>query len=625
MWRSISGNSGSAAPSKSEDNSLVLTFESLSLPRILFAESCAATMFDPTSQIRIIVVDPGSDGTSISSSFEFANLSNDIVRNRDLRIEWEAVSYRWDSSGPVQEIQLEGYTRQVANNIFRILNDLRLPSEKRYLWIDAICINQADDHEKSAQVQLMRHVYRQARQVVIWLDCEGLEDAAFAVVNASRWTEQKSRIANTLPNNRHLQQLFMTENPNLPWKAAFHELLRHAWFERIWVVQEAGLAKELLVHLHKDTITWDAFASTAIRFMSLIPASDAIHKDLEACYAICKERNFSGETFRGLSMINLILNLRGWMQFANRPIPASELALLCTGRQATNKSDMVYGIGGFFGFQGDSGNALTVDYSLPADEIFKRFAYWCMKQEGNLDVLAQIRYEFAENTSGLPTWVMEFGKKMGSAYELTTTIPLLLKLSHNPVYAEPPPAIERQGDMLTVRGFIFDELKEQFDMWPEDGVPKSEQLQRWLDLIPDDDVANIMLFGEEKPTISALAELYCRTLEKDQFNSHLWRDGQQASLRVRNPNGGARAKFLTQRGCLAFAFSYFAAEQRLKICYLNGGRGLFVLVPARHSPDGGPQLYNLGCGDCFIDGFEDGNGHLICSALGLQEEDIHIV
>ena len=63
---------------------------------------------------------------------------------------------------------------------------------------------------------------------------------------------------------------------------------------------------------------------------------------------------------------------------------------------------------------------------------------------------------------------------MGSAYELTTTIPLLLKQSHNPIYIEPPSVTERRGDMLIARDFIFDELKEQLNMALEDGVSKSE-------------------------------------------------------------------------------------------------------------------------------------------------------
>jgi hypothetical protein len=37
------------------------------------------------------------------------------------------------------------------------------------LWIDAICINQADLDERKQQVQLMRDVYSGASRVVVWL------------------------------------------------------------------------------------------------------------------------------------------------------------------------------------------------------------------------------------------------------------------------------------------------------------------------------------------------------------------------------------------------------------------------------------------------------------------------
>ena len=72
------------------------------------------------------------------------------------------------------------------------------------------------------------------------------------------------------------------------------------------------------------------------------------------------------------------------------------------------------------------------------------------------------------------------------------------------------------------------------------------------------DLSNIVLFGDEKPTKEALANLYKRAYEKDQFNSHLWRDGPQVCLRVRTPNAGARARYVTQRGCLVYSFGHFA-------------------------------------------------------------------
>ena len=47
-----------------------------------------------------------------------------------------------------------------------------------FLWIDSICINQADEAEKSGQVQMMGDIYRRARRVIIWLGLWSLRDLA---------------------------------------------------------------------------------------------------------------------------------------------------------------------------------------------------------------------------------------------------------------------------------------------------------------------------------------------------------------------------------------------------------------------------------------------------------------
>jgi hypothetical protein len=38
-----------------------------------------------------------------------------------------------------------------------------------FLWIDAVCINQADDDERTAQVALVGSIYQRASEVIIWL------------------------------------------------------------------------------------------------------------------------------------------------------------------------------------------------------------------------------------------------------------------------------------------------------------------------------------------------------------------------------------------------------------------------------------------------------------------------
>ncbi|KAF2426482.1 hypothetical protein EJ08DRAFT_372814 [Tothia fuscella] len=105
-------------------------------------------------------------------------------------------------------------------------------------------------------------------------------------------------------------------------------------------------------------------------------------------------------------------------------------------------------------------------------------------------------------------------------------------------------------------------------------------LQEWRQQISDDPAANRILFGQEQPTEETLEELWERTVEKDKQASHLWRDGVSVGLPMRQlSNGEFRLPMLTARGCLAMTFPYFTEKPRAKICYLLGGRGLFVLVP----------------------------------------------
>lgn len=49
------------------------------------------------------------------------------------------------------------------------LTRMRMENEECSLWIDAVCVNQSDLHEKSRQVGMMGLIYRHARATLIQL------------------------------------------------------------------------------------------------------------------------------------------------------------------------------------------------------------------------------------------------------------------------------------------------------------------------------------------------------------------------------------------------------------------------------------------------------------------------
>ncbi len=85
---------------------------------------------------------------------------------------YTALSYVWGSPEDPLHIVLNGKTRfPVTRNLHAALHSLRsqCDSTGRMLWVDAVCINQADHTEKENQLRLMQRVYQQAEEVVAYL------------------------------------------------------------------------------------------------------------------------------------------------------------------------------------------------------------------------------------------------------------------------------------------------------------------------------------------------------------------------------------------------------------------------------------------------------------------------
>ncbi|KAF2423735.1 heterokaryon incompatibility, partial [Tothia fuscella] len=93
-----------------------------------------------------------------------------MASGEDRLTEYDALSYTWGTEDKTETILCNGVELPITANLFQALRMLR-PSakERRYLWVDAICINQADESEKSDQVWNMLHIYQTARKVMAWL------------------------------------------------------------------------------------------------------------------------------------------------------------------------------------------------------------------------------------------------------------------------------------------------------------------------------------------------------------------------------------------------------------------------------------------------------------------------
>jgi hypothetical protein len=113
-------------------------------------------------QIRLAVLHPSED---LSARVQCSLRTTSLL----LRPHHEALSYVWGDAQDTRQLSLNGFSVAVTANLDAALRTFRMLAQGKpiVLWIDAICINQADDTERSHQVSMMREIYT-AAQVRVW-------------------------------------------------------------------------------------------------------------------------------------------------------------------------------------------------------------------------------------------------------------------------------------------------------------------------------------------------------------------------------------------------------------------------------------------------------------------------
>ena len=221
-------------------------------------------------QIRLLVLLPGLPGSGIEIRLEPASFSANNLP------QYEALSYEWGSSTHRKEIFANGHPIEVRENLWNALDALRFKEDSRVLWIDAICINQTDVSERNHQVQQMTDIYSQASCVLAWLG---------TVTPQSRVAMAHLRKLNALLHKPNPSVSKMARSPQ-KWDAVL-SLFQNSYWNRVWIVQEIGLAKEIQVIFGEDQISWDAIQGLVLWLdstnLSIFPkAAKFVKKSLPA-------------------------------------------------------------------------------------------------------------------------------------------------------------------------------------------------------------------------------------------------------------------------------------------------------------------------------------------------------
>lgn len=377
--------------------------------------------------------------------------------------DYRALSYVWGDATKKRPITVDGLHFMITRNLYDFLVQARVPLQRvSPYWVDALCINQADNEEKAAQVNMMGDIYQNCWQCIVWLGKEERDDGvkeAFQFMRLiEKWTrhlysggdsrampeawlgngstevdkQRREEIPTVLLAGGELADKVVEHTMWFPatlepadfkdepyggllevlsslW-GAFFQFCMKPYFTRVWTIQEFVIPKNVFVLCGKescDTTTLDIVSlvlNEHLRRKGRPPGYDRVVSEwFLAMLMLCYQR-YEHQTGT--------LRRRGNMLAALHPATASEPPLealpLLAGvmmhrrRAATDPRDKLYGLIGL----GNTDSLFKIDYGMTVAQVYHLFSLRQV-QTGMMHHLLQY-VDMPRKLAGLPSWVPDW-------------------------------------------------------------------------------------------------------------------------------------------------------------------------------------------------------------------------
>ncbi|KAI3393045.1 hypothetical protein diail_4784 [Diaporthe ilicicola] len=327
--------------------------------------------------------------------------------------DYTCLSYTWGDSGEdTGTILLDGISMSVTKHLEAAMKDLRESSECSLgmkVWVDALCINPADDVDWNSHVLRVKDIFGEAFSVRVWTKdrddlqvlgleqpgewlrlCEHVlrehgkqvleellgirerewgaaesedeqlrrlvEDIEFLVFDDQYWadSDEEDELGS---GNLHLRDIVSTE---------LMQLFQKTYWSRLWIVQELAVSPTTSVVYWGESTFYLSTLQVVCEIVSAQPASgQSLNLGL---LQILQPR------------LDLLAFISTWRKLASSPASTGrslddtsiqQLNLLAQHATCSLPQDQVYGLLGLF--PSSVSNTVTIDYNLEPAEVMAEF------------------------------------------------------------------------------------------------------------------------------------------------------------------------------------------------------------------------------------------------------------
>lgn len=437
-------------------------------------------------EIRLLVLLPGKFNDQVECVLKHISLSESP--------QYEALSYCWGDLQSRKLISLDGHHFLATESLEIALRYLRCQDTPRTLWIDAICINQADDPERSQQVGLMGNIYRSARRVTVWL---GEEEGNEETGRDGRF-QSASYAGRSPPDRESISIMDGTRQQGcLIDGVDIIPLYRRPWWQRIWVIQEVAVSTKTAVTVQygRHTEEWQKLrGSWGSYFLRGELADHSLTKPYEIISSL-KRTLWFGIPMR---LTDLLEQFRFW--------------------KATDPRDKIYAL---IGLSTGAGRDFPIDYTKSVITVYTDLVIHLINLDKNLDVLSHS--SVSRTLEDLPLWAPDWSSGKDDSLPPGR---LPLRWRHDRCGKWYAASADREAqitfkhpNILVVSGFVFGAIR--FigqELHLDDVSLQGTIMDEWEAMIFGTTEADDPYYGQD-----GRLEAFCRTLIADMGN-----DGNRA-------------------------------------------------------------------------------------------------
>ena len=435
---------------------------------------------------------------------------------------FKALSYVWGNDSRSHEILIDGRPLSITANLHAALRDLQ--SESAFgdcvVWADAICINQDDFAERSAQIRLMRDVFHLAANVRVWLGPrtdEMMRCAKFITyLNGRSWPEDSTDDEPSIITETAMKAIFLPTGAIINAGYGFGQTLVNVG-DIIMPSYRDDKAKMILdpnsnLSLHLETIqkltSWRPSTRNLKRVQyekdfieiahlidtALLQRSDwfgrmwvvqevGVADDVSlqiGNYALSWDSflkvvhylNYTWKVPMNIRKLTGLEKIRlGWNDGKRQPL--RELLWDTRYRSATDPRDKIYSL---LGLMGDPmSNLLLPNYTKSVNEVYANAALHILTQSSSLDSICG--QQILGRRDDLPSWVPDYSLNQDLAAASLVHIDgreSIFAASgydyHSRFLVSDISATSHSWDTLHATGLLVDIITHTSDPAPEDGT-----------------------------------------------------------------------------------------------------------------------------------------------------------